>query len=41
VALISVSQGSLGTEKATINVGSNGPIDAICVNADLMKIAVA
>jgi len=32
---------SLGTEKATINVGSNGPIDAICVNADLMKIAVA
>lgn len=31
----------MGKEAATINVGPGGPIDAICVNKDIQKLAVA
>ena len=41
VALISVSPESMGKEISTISVGPSGPIDAICVNADIQKMAIA
>jgi len=41
VALISVSVETMGKEISTISVGPSGPIDAICVNGDIQKMAIA